>query len=234
MELAVHCLQMLPVNVRVYLGGCDGTVSKHFLDCPEVCSALKQVRGERMSQRVRADGFRDTGLTAVILEHLPEGHPRQRPASPVQKEYVARLWFCNCAARRSNISADALYRLSSDGDKTFLVPFSGYADEAFVEKQVAYVDGNELTYAETGRVRAFQHSTVAKPKWSNRVRCVQKTLDLVSTENLGKISLEFWRIKGAGRVGFRHTFVLQKPVKNAHGGHRSSDTARREVLAPQP
>ena len=49
-------------HVRVHHGGADVLVTEQFLDCPDVLTGLKKVRGERMPECVARGLPCDPGL----------------------------------------------------------------------------------------------------------------------------------------------------------------------------
>jgi hypothetical protein len=154
-ELAMHRLQVFPVNVRVYLGGCYRTVSEHLLHSPQIGPAFEQVSREGVSQGVRADRFGDPNLAAILFEHLPEGHAGERSPPPIKKEYVARLLLRNTWPNVREVIADALDRLLPDGYQAFFVSFADDSHESFAKKKTPDINRNELAHPEAGCVRAF-------------------------------------------------------------------------------
>src|SRR5688572_32947764 len=77
MEPVVDRAHALFEHVRVDLRRRQIGVTEHHLDRPEVRAALEQVGGERVTQHVRAEGLRQSGLRRVALEDLPEANPSQ-------------------------------------------------------------------------------------------------------------------------------------------------------------
>ena len=82
MELPVHRLEPVPIDVGVVLGGLDRGVAQQLLHRPQVGPTGEQVRREAVPQRVRADRVRQPGPLAVLLDQRPEQDARQRPAGP--------------------------------------------------------------------------------------------------------------------------------------------------------
>lgn len=76
-----HFLQVADVDVGVNLSGSQTPVAEQLLNLPDVGLALKQVRGERMAQRVRCDVFRDAGAFRSFLDDPHDVVIIQRPAA---------------------------------------------------------------------------------------------------------------------------------------------------------
>src|SRR5690606_500038 len=60
-------------------------MAEHFLYCDQVGATLEQVRGERVAERMRTDGFVDAGGRRMSVEYLPYPHPAQRLPSGVEE-----------------------------------------------------------------------------------------------------------------------------------------------------
>src|SRR5688500_16667174 len=90
-KLPVHGAQILPVDVRVDLGPGDVGISKDLAYRPKVRSALEQVRGEAVPQRVGRHVLRYARLRHVLAKDLPRAHARQWPALRVQEEHTPAL-----------------------------------------------------------------------------------------------------------------------------------------------
>jgi hypothetical protein len=62
METVIDAPHALLEDVRVNLRRREIGMTEHHLDGAEVCAAFEQMRGERMSERVRAERGAQTGL----------------------------------------------------------------------------------------------------------------------------------------------------------------------------
>ncbi len=54
----MHLLQVIPVHVRINLGGGDVGVTQHLLDGPQVGAALKQMGGKTVAEGMGCTSFR--------------------------------------------------------------------------------------------------------------------------------------------------------------------------------
>ena len=62
MKFFNHLLQIISVQMRVYLGGGNGLMTQHLLHGTQISPALDQMGGKRMSEGVRADTFLQADL----------------------------------------------------------------------------------------------------------------------------------------------------------------------------
>jgi hypothetical protein len=80
--------QIRTVDVRIHLGGGDIGMPEHFLHSAQISSTFEQVRREGMAECVRVNVFGDSRRIRMCLDNLPDSHPCQGSARPVQKEHV--------------------------------------------------------------------------------------------------------------------------------------------------
>ena len=71
--------------MRVDLRGTDVGVAQHLLQRAQVATAGEQVRGERVSQRVRTHSPREPSAAGVPLNDLVETLAREPAAASVQE-----------------------------------------------------------------------------------------------------------------------------------------------------
>lgn len=73
----MHFSNVIAIDVRVDLRGCNVCMTKHFLNRAQVCTAFKQVRGKRMTKQMWMKMCGDPGLQSPLLNDLPDGHARE-------------------------------------------------------------------------------------------------------------------------------------------------------------
>src|SRR5207249_6325944 len=96
MKLPMHGTQVLAVHVGVELGGGEVGVAQHLLDRPQVSSALEQVRGEAVAQRMR----RDTLGEPRLLCGAPD---EDRKSTRLNSSHVSISYAVFCLKKKSNI-----------------------------------------------------------------------------------------------------------------------------------
>lgn len=64
-----------PVDMSVDFGCGNAFVAEHLLNCPQVGSALKQVGGERMAERVRTDRLFNSGNLDQLFNNMENHYP---------------------------------------------------------------------------------------------------------------------------------------------------------------
>src|SRR5690606_37656111 len=84
-RLPVRLPEAIRADVGVALRGGEGRVPQQLLDRPQVCAALEQVGGSRVSESVRTDVRRTGHLFHPPVNHLPH-HPRVDASSTGTQE----------------------------------------------------------------------------------------------------------------------------------------------------
>ena len=82
MGLAIDIDQLGGADVRVALRGGELRVAQQFLDGSQVRPTLEQMRGKRMTQRVRADA-----QSHAALRHVPAQQPVDAAAGFRQRSF---------------------------------------------------------------------------------------------------------------------------------------------------
>src|SRR5262245_32829127 len=91
MRLAIDVEQLRRVDVRVALCGRELHVAEQFLNRTKIGAALKQVRRERVAQRVRADTEPCAAGRHVTRHETLHASPRQAGATEVEEQRVPGL-----------------------------------------------------------------------------------------------------------------------------------------------
>ena len=53
MSLVIYIFKLLLYKLGIYMGGRNVCVTKHFLDCVDICTVFKQMCGKGMTERMR-------------------------------------------------------------------------------------------------------------------------------------------------------------------------------------
>ena len=85
MKGAMNLAHMGLREMRIDLGGRDIAMPKHLLDCAQIGTALEQMGGKAVSQRVRADPSQTRLTRCPSLERLEKALPRHRPPKPASE-----------------------------------------------------------------------------------------------------------------------------------------------------
>jgi len=91
-SLVINLGEVLPVQVRVYLGGGDTGVAKQLLHSPEVAGGLQHLAGEGMPEHVRMDWLAEIGFFRPAIEAQLYAALGQTSASSAQKRACPK--FC--------------------------------------------------------------------------------------------------------------------------------------------
>src|SRR6476469_4120773 len=103
-----------------------------------------------MPHDVRAQRRSHVGLTAVLLEQLPETDAAQRAPACVDEQPRRRPSTKQVATRAGLIRADPARRFVANRDDPFLATLADARDELLVQMQVAGPQGDELRDAQAG------------------------------------------------------------------------------------
>ena len=93
MEFRVVIQQPRFLHRRVDLGGTDIGVAEHFLNRPQVSASAEEVRGERMPQQMRFNGFGDSRPACMRLHHQPHRLTGNRGAAVTEEKLAAGFAF---------------------------------------------------------------------------------------------------------------------------------------------
>ena len=85
----------LTIDVRVDFGGRDLLVAEHFLNGTKIGASFEQMRGKRMSERMRTDRFLHAGHFGLLLYNMKHHDAAQPCAAAAEKENIlaARLYL---------------------------------------------------------------------------------------------------------------------------------------------
>src|SRR5205823_10059349 len=111
---------------------------------PQVGAPFEQVRGERMTDHVRAERARQVGAAAVSLEELPEADAAHGLAPDVQKQPRRGAPFEERGPRRLQVALDPFDRLVPGRDQPFLVTFTDAGQIALLKMQLRRPYADEL------------------------------------------------------------------------------------------
>ena len=72
MSLVINILELLFNKLGIYLSRGNVRVSEHFLNRMQVSAIFKQMRGKRMAQSMRRDGFFNMRFLLIRFNYLPK------------------------------------------------------------------------------------------------------------------------------------------------------------------
>ena len=127
--------QHIAVDMRVNFRSCNGLMPQHTLDCAQVGTTFKQVRGEGVAEGMRADIFSDSGFLCQLLNQV-ENHDTGDAVSPAGEEDVIFKSFLDFA--KITVEQPVLYFFDGTGGdrhQSLLTAFSFHFDETFVKIQ---------------------------------------------------------------------------------------------------
>src|SRR5256885_16129175 len=85
MKLPVHLAQTRRGDMRINFRRADAGMAEQFLDDPQVCAMLEQMRRETVPQHVRSDVSSNPRAPDPLFDPQPECHRGKGGAAPREK-----------------------------------------------------------------------------------------------------------------------------------------------------
>src|ERR1041385_3976084 len=159
-------------------------MAKHLLNRTQIGAALEQVRGKRMPQRVRGNGFGYSRLLDVLAKNLPRTHARERLTTGIEKQNAFASAFFKSRPELTDIGRNGPDRRSPDGDEPLLASFAEHPHQLFLEQHVAHAERDPFGYAKAGPIRELEHRPIAEGKRLVERRRRDQSRDLVDREDI--------------------------------------------------
>ena len=93
MEQGDGALDVVAVEMGIDFGGGDAFVPQHLLHGAEVGATFHKVRGERVAEGVRTDGFGDAGRCSQCLDNQKDHLSCKLPATAGEKNDILTSLF---------------------------------------------------------------------------------------------------------------------------------------------
>jgi hypothetical protein len=133
MVLAMFVLKISAVNMRVYLGRRDVSVSQHFLHGNQIGASLEQMRREAVPEGMWRDFLVDACVAHVPVDDLPGPHATQRTPVLIQENHPFRPAAVKPRPSLSKVALQHPDRTTSQRYDSSLVALSQHGHQAFVE-----------------------------------------------------------------------------------------------------
>src|SRR5207245_1557234 len=155
-RLVVDVHQLADGSVRVFLRGGERLMPEEFLDGAKVSAVRKQMRCERVTQRMRMQVPIDIGDAHVFFHDAPDGTLRKAPAQIVEKDsFRVRPLLAVSPTRLPQelfahrpVFFQGLLDLGSVRNDAYSVAFAADAEEAFFLLHFGKIEPGELTDAQ--------------------------------------------------------------------------------------
>ena len=144
---------MVCVQVSVALRGRQACMPEKLLNRTEIRAAREEMRGEAMTECVRAHALGQRKLSDAALHHAADASICQSTTLVVQEECVAPR---GRAQTVGEIGQKRLARLGPEGNDPFLAPLPKHANHAGLEVDLTNVEADELGAAYARGVEELQ------------------------------------------------------------------------------
>ena len=175
------------IHVCIYLRRTDVLMAEQFLDGPQVGAAFEQSRGERMAQRVWADGLRDAGFGGLTLDHDENHRAGQVGAAAVQEDIslLSRLDVHPAAVvEPQHQLADGAF---GDWHEALLAALAHDADIALLQIQIVELQRHQLRHAQPAGKQNLDDGAVAVTLPSRQVNGLFHPVNLTDAQHLGQL-----------------------------------------------
>lgn len=202
------------VNMSIYFGGGDALVTEHCLYHTQVGTALKQMGGKGVTERVGAYILLYPGRRDKLFYEMEYHDARQGLLQPLADEYeilIARLYGYTVPV--TEIGLEFGYRTPRDRDKALLVTLSGDTDELFGKVEVGHAQGTELRHAQATTVEYLNHGAVALSFVLGEVYLIDYVINLLHREHIGKVHADLRRLEQLRRIISNEAVKLEETIE---------------------
>ena len=211
-------------------------MSEQFLNDPQVRTALQQMGGERVTERVRADSIRQTSGPGGRL-HEAERLLASHPPPPIAEEERAAALGCHVAEGEEtrppvrDPANEPVERDVADGHEPFLVALSDDPDEAAVERDILQIETERLADPQSGRVQELEEGPSAQVRGG-----FQEALHLIDRERLWQQARLARQVDVLGDIDRDQSLPEREAVEAADARRPSSEGRRGEtgIVRPSP
>ncbi len=189
MRRVVHLHEVIHGYVGVPLGRRERSVAEELLDRAEIGSAVEEVGGARVPQRVRVQ-IRTTRAERAIPVYERLNRPRPHALSARGDE--ERRGFERAGAPvgetrpPSEVRAHRVHTLLPERHDALLVSFSDHSDRRTREVYVAHVEPAQLADAKPRPVQQLENRPIARPRGVAHVRRLDHLLCRIDRQERGQ------------------------------------------------
>ena len=182
-------------------------------------------QGMRRNIRRNACGFR------IGFQNFPESLTTHRTSGAVDKQYIILPSMHQGCARTPQILLQRLFRRSAERNDPLL--FIAAGDVAHHKVDILYLQMDQLTDADTGRIQHFQHCFVADPLWRVGFGLAKQQIDLCDGKDLRHFPLNPRWLQCFRRVRYHFSLLTCILAKHMNRRNAARDRCRGEVFPLQ-
>jgi hypothetical protein len=145
----------------VDLGRGNIRMAQHDLNGTKIRPTFQQMGGKGMSQGVGRNFFKDTGLSAVLVQDLPKSLTGQTSTPIVDKDPGDPGLFKQERAAFLKIFHQALGGRFTNRDQSFFGTLTHSANKMGLQFQLIQGQGDQFGDPKTGGIEDFQHGRIS-------------------------------------------------------------------------
>ena len=180
MCLMINIEQSLLRDVGVDLGCRQITVAEQLLDAAEIGTAIQQVGGEAVPQRVRAGRVNQARTQQVSLQQSTDAARCQPGASLVQEQSGFLRAASGCRSGIQRLSQCSGHR--ADRTEPLAPSLASDPDQLLVEVEVVEVQSHQFADSQPAAVQRFQHRPITHARRRIGRHRVEQANHLVDAE----------------------------------------------------
>lgn len=230
--MRVRLLVSLPqpprADVRINLRRRQAFVSQQFLDAAEVRSAVEEVGGEAVPERVRGGDSIETRHLEVLLQHAADTARCQPFAEAIQKQgegFIARQLRVRYPPLQPMTQSAG--GVAADGGDPLLASLTEHPHNVRVPVPVRHVERNQLRHPQPARIHRLQHRSIAQ---SLRRVCrwgFQESRDLLRRQKVRQLAADAGGSQCLGGVCLDQFLPTTEPEEGSQTGEPTGDRGSR-------
>lgn len=226
--------QMCGIQMHVYFRCAKVFVPKHLLYCTQVGTALNQMGGKTVTERMWRYLLRDSGIGGIVLDEDKKRYARQGlPPGPRHKDVVliTSLYVYMPAHLKPIMQfPDCPWR---DGHQPLFFALSMYSYEPFVKEKVGDAQIYEFADAQAAAIQHLYDTMVPGSLGLAQVYGIKNLVYLIHRKHLWQMLPYLGRLHQFRGVLLYFLLQRQEAVKGTHSAQYSGYAARRYALVPQ-
>ena len=217
------------IHVGVDLGSIDVGMAQEFLYHTQIRSALQQMGGKTVSQRVGREPARKTGFSGDAFDQIPHRYPRKAPATLVEKHGRCDLFTCQARSSTRQIPLQSLQRGLSYRNSALFTALAPQKKCGLARVQIRNIHPAQLADPTSAAVQCFQNGPIAKFTGFLPINVLDQSDHLYLGKNDRQFTTQLGSGDRRGGILLQRALVDQETVEGAQAGKQSGPTAGDQI-----